>query len=812
MRNIYLLLIAICSFSISLAQTGTVSGTVTEENGETVIQANIIVDVSKGLATITDFDGNYSFELPVGTHLILYRYIGKEDEIVEVTVTEGSQKTVNVVLKEKVELINTIVVSASKYEKKLSEETVSIEVVRSDLLESNNINDAVDGLTKVPGVTVADGQANIRGGSGWSYGAGSRVLVLYDDLPLLSAEGGDAKWSLVPMENLESMEVIKGAASSIYGSGALNGVINFRTGFAKSTPETKINIWNGVTHSPRDKREAWWYDKNQIPFETGLNFVHKRKYGRTDFVWHGQASMQRSHLEFAGFSNARFGQKFRFRPRKIEGLSLGVNVNMYRSLGANFFLWQGTDSLSRVPLNGTASKSQSTRIIIDPFISYYDDRGNNYHIKFRYFNAKNEAELGQSSVPINYYGEFQYNRYFTKLKFNIVAGLAGFADVVKPEKGNVGSLSGDNRRYNIAPYAQLEKKLFNEKLNLTVGMRYEYFRMKSISNDTTFTSDLNRPLFRFGANYEIAEYTFIRGSWGEGYRFPSIAESFVNLNLGGVGIFPNPQLQDEQGWYAELAVKQGFKLTDNFQGFVDWSFFGMRYSDMIEVNFGKFGLGDPTAPSLIEQLGFGFSFQNVGETLVLGSEFTVQGTGKIGKFPLTLLGGYTYTNPRSLNWEDELTLYNEVGEVLTSIPSNNGLTTYEGTSTSTKNVLKYRTNHVFTLDAQTSFKKMDFGASVQYRSFMESIDYAFVSDLFISFESQLGTEAFSALRSFREQYSGRGTTLLSLRLMYNFTENASLTLQGNNLLNLTYTDRPALPGQPLNFTARFSYKFLGEKK
>ena len=185
---------------------------------------------------------------------MVFEYLGMSTDSVEVNIVANETLTQDFMLHEESTLINTIVVSASKYEKKLSEETVSIEVVGSDLLENNNIVDAEESLRKVPGVSIVDGQANIRGGSGWAYGAGSRVLVLYDDIPLLSADAGDAKWSLVPMENLETVEVIKGAASSIYGSGALNGVVNFRTGYPSLTPETKLNVWMTAMHSPPKQR------------------------------------------------------------------------------------------------------------------------------------------------------------------------------------------------------------------------------------------------------------------------------------------------------------------------------------------------------------------------------------------------------------------------------------------------------------------------------------------------------------------------------------------------------------------------------
>jgi outer membrane receptor protein involved in Fe transport len=221
----------------------------------------------------------------------------------------------------------------------------------------------------------------------------------------------------------------------------------------------------------------------------------------------------------------------------------------------------------------------------------------------------------------------------------------------------------------------------------------------------------------------------------------------------------------------------------------------------------------PDAETGIEKAGLGFSFQNIGETLIMGGELTVAGEGKIGNFPLRILAGYTFTRSKSLNWDDPITLYDVNGEVLETFPTSNGEYTYAGTASSDKNILKYRNPHTFTLDALTSFRKLDFGISIQFRSFMENIDYAFVSDIFTT-EATAGelAPAFKELKDFRERYDGRGTTLLSARMSYNFTEAISLSLIGNNLLNQTYADRPGLLGQPINFAARFSYGFTGKAK
>lgn len=830
----------------SYAQDATLKGKITDEDGMAAIQANVIVDASKGWATVTDFDGNYSLTLPAGTYAVLFKYVGKEDKVMQITLSEGEVKTQNVRFKEKIEMINTVVVSASKYEKKMSEETVSMEVLKSDLMQQNNIVNVEEGMNKVPGVTIIEGQANIRGGAGWSYGAGSRVMILYDDLPLLSADAADTKWSFMPTEITEQVEVIKGAASSLYGSGALNGVINVRTGYAKNTPETSVNIWSGVFGSPRDKNEAWWFDDNQQPFFSGFNIAHKQKFNRVDVVLNGQFQQNNNHLKEGSDGNARIGGKFRWRPEKVDGLNMGVNINAYRGWGTAFFLWDGFEGRgARTAMPGTASTYQNNRIAIDPFINYRDKKGNQFSLKTRYFNTANRNNTGQGSLPVTYNFDLQYNRYFERAKINVVGGLAGYYSTVRsPEDDVSASLVGEHNGSNVAPYIQLEKKFFDERLNLTFGARYEYFNITSLTYDTVLNSDLNRPLFRIGANYRVAEATFIRGSYGEGFRFPTMAELFVNSNIGGIGLFPNPGLQSETGWYGELGIKQGISLG-NWSAFVDAAFFINQYQNMMEFNFGQFATADLglfQATGDINALGVGFASQNVGDTRILGLELSGGSQGKIGKFPLNIMVGYTFIDPKALDWDEPVEFLGTDGrivrpgesapEIVTGNFSTNQANynrqetsaTYAAVSSSANNVLKYRNRHTFQLDVSTSYKKFDFGISVQYRSWMENIDYFFISDFltqptdFLDGQSvegiigENGTGAFSGLKEFREKYDGRGTTLLDARVAYNFNDHTKFSIVGKNLLNMTYDIRPTLLGAPMSFAAQFNYTFKHDKK
>jgi outer membrane cobalamin receptor len=140
--------------------------------------------------------------------------------------------------------LDEVVISAGKFEQKLSDVTVSMEIIKPSLIE-NKASQTLDIImNQVPGVVVSDGQASIRGGSGYSYGAGTRVLMLVDEMPMISADAADIKWNYLPLENLEQVEVIKGASSALFGSSAMNGVINMRTAYAKDKPQTSVSsVW-----------------------------------------------------------------------------------------------------------------------------------------------------------------------------------------------------------------------------------------------------------------------------------------------------------------------------------------------------------------------------------------------------------------------------------------------------------------------------------------------------------------------------------------------------------------------------------------
>lgn len=144
--------------------------------------------------------------------------------------------------------METVTVSASRSDTKLEDMPLSTTVLtREDIDRSPAIS--IDQLLKnVPGVNLSDAPSYVQHPTGQSIsmrGLGNaRTLVLMDGIPLNDAFYGTVQWHKVPMSSIERVEVVKGAASSLWGNMAMGGVINIITRAPKER-ETKVSASYG---------------------------------------------------------------------------------------------------------------------------------------------------------------------------------------------------------------------------------------------------------------------------------------------------------------------------------------------------------------------------------------------------------------------------------------------------------------------------------------------------------------------------------------------------------------------------------------
>ena len=273
MKKWKILLPALLLSSLTYAQKAVLKGKVSSEN-QPAPYANVVLSPVKQGAS-TDMDGNYSLSVDPGTYTVTVSFVGCVPVTEEITLNPGETLVRDYSLIKK--MLSTVVKTEGKYEKRVEDLTVSLDIIRPNIIENKNATSADQALQQTPGLIIVDSEPQLRGGSGYSFGAGSRVMVLVDDLPLLSGDAGRPSWGFIPVENVEQIEVVKGASSVLYGSAALNGVINVRSAYPTSKPKTKVTFFAGIYDIQKKHR---WYDSRSMPYNTGISFLHARQLGK----------------------------------------------------------------------------------------------------------------------------------------------------------------------------------------------------------------------------------------------------------------------------------------------------------------------------------------------------------------------------------------------------------------------------------------------------------------------------------------------------------------------------------------------------
>ena len=696
----------------------------------------------------------------------------------------------------------TVVVSAGKRRQAIEDVPVSMEILRPELIDNKGITDLEQAVDQTPGVYTMDGQVSIRGGSGFAYGTGSRVLLLWNGMPLLSGYAGDTQWNAIPMEQASQVEIMKGAASVLYGSGALNGVIALSEKEPQLIPLTKVKFQTGFYGSPRRQSLKWW---SSPPMQQQLEVFHSELKKRMGYTFSTTGFHNDGYRQGESEYRARVSGTIYAKAILDKRLKAGLGYNFQVQKTGNFLIWQ-SDSLAYTPSGyGDTTSGASTlvynlgqRLFIDPYVKFIDAQNNLHQLKTRLYwvNNGNISNASQSNAATIYFADYTFQHKFGSGS-TLSAGVTAIENVVHSQ------LFGNHQSQNFATYSQLE--LHKNKLDISGGLRFEYFAMDGNKPDSQFqipTKDEIAvpiyPVLRTGLHYKLKEYTHLRASLGQGIRYPSVAERYTRTSVGALNIFPNPTLQPEKGWAGELGLKQGFKIGD-WKAMLDVAFFINEYSNMMEFSFIYYNpitqqALNPINPSA-EDIEFltsgqynlsdwvGFQAQNSEKARISGLDFSFNSKGNLGKIELISLLGYTYMNPISLNTNAEY------------------LANFSDTTT---NMLKYRFKHLAKADIEANFRSWSIGGSLRYNSFMRNIDRVFEDDL----DPALNSEVYilPGLKAYRQKYN-QGNLLLDARLAYLFSENYRFSFIVNNVLNAEVSSRPGDIQAPRNFLFQLQAKF-----
>ena len=777
----------------AFSQNGKVVGKVRDTKGEELIGASVILKSDVSLGANTDEMGNYVIELPAGRCMLICRASDMIPDTLEVTVIADQTIQQDITLYEFGSELETYVIKVGKFDKPIEDQTVSLEILKPKLIESKNTRSIETALDQVPGLNILDGEPQIRGGSGFTFGVGSKVAVIVDDMPMLSGDAGRPEWGFVPVENIHQVEVIKGAASVLSGSSALSGSIHIRTAYPTNKPLTKINVYSGV-YSPTDIDGAKWY--SDVPLISGTSLLHSRKYKNWDIVLGGNLNYDHGYIgppvadpsvtdTITTFSNkqmashrARVNFNVRHRSKRFTGLSYGLNGNFMLAHSNMTFAWlNDTNGLFRAYPGAVFLQDQFISNI-DPFIVFNTAASGKHSLRTRILRTVNDMSANQSNQATVIYGDYQFQKKYTALKgFEFIGGISSththsYANIY------VGSGSPFNNMLNVSAYAQGEKKI-QQTVNLSVGGRLEYFQL----NDSITAL---KPIFRAGTSIKLYQETYLRMSYGQGYRFPTITERFIKTGVGNFGVFPNLNLKPESSWNAEVGLKQGLKFG-KLMGYLDAAAFWQEYENTIEYMFGIWDINSTTSFA-------GFKFLNTGRSRVLGIDVSFSGVAKLNKnLEITFMSGYNYISPKTLN-----------PDYIYATDDFNRKFSYNSTSLdSTSRVLKYRFLHNVKADMEFVYKKkFAVGVSVKYFSKIVNMD-----KIIKEFEEFTAEAPYiQTIRYMDYFYRNRhGNIVIDARISYELTDHHKLALIGTNILNNSYSLRPLKIEMPRTIMVQYTF-------
>lgn len=794
------------------AQKNILSGTVYDKYDNDVLPYTLISSPCLSEPVMADENGNFEIYVTTDECDFTFLFNTYVTETKHVVFDAKHRKIkLRVALESEVTNIGGITIVEEGQDNERATSTSSIVSIAPAEMANMNITEASDLVDKIPGVAVVDNEPQIRGGSGFSSGMGSRVLIMLDGMPFLRPDAGRPMWSFIPMENIHTIDVHKGASSVVFGSSALTGAVNVITAYPGLTPTTKVTVHAGVYDRPAlDYKTSWG---KVSPMKWGASFLHSRIIKNNfDFVIGGEYYNDQSYLgpEYpvsVGKSNegpyemrARFNFSTRYRAKKIRGLVASLNGNFMYSENATSFFWYDCDTNMYRTYAGSLTTSKDYMFYVDPVISYASADGSRYVLQNRVLYSNNDANDGvQSARSLMAYDEFKYTKSFKKIGMSLQAGLlnnytSSFGRVFSGN--NYDTVPQKMTCDNMAIYAQLEEKLLRNK-NLTIvgGARWEFYFANGHFNQ--------KPIFRLGINYQLlASHTAFRASIGQGYRYPSIGERYISITVGRYGFYPNPDLVPESSWNAELGIVQPFRVG-SFEGMFDVAGYYQQFDNFIEFAFGDWG----TKGNIMDDMGF--MYLNTGPASISGVDISLVGNGKISKnVNFNFILSYTYSHPITKN-RNGIYYSQYVNDSTT-----NDYTFVTTASDTTHSILKYRIQHNLKFDFGFTFwKKVSLDFSLSYYSAMRNVDQMFfdfdcenennsyAQNMFVQ---SWGDLPFRGYNKYFNEHT-KGSLVMDIGISYNILDNLKLSFVVKNFLNNEYTLRPMHLEAPRSYNVQIAY-------
>jgi len=437
------------------------------------------------------------------------------------------------------ELLNVKVTSASKKSQSLLESPSAIEIITKEELEILKCNRLSECLEFATGMSSVNGEGNvfstttIRGNTLVNYN--TNTLLLVDGIPILNPYHGSFNLDMMPLSSVERIEIVKGANSVLYGSNAINGVINIITIDADDEVMARVRYGSYDTLH-LEARGVYNYDEGSLRL-----FADRTTSNEESFNIKDENSQTRNFAQ--GYETDALIAKASYDEAWMHLQFFDRHLENYKT--GDFGI------LSNDKKEGNSEKEYLIAL------GYNYEINNDFSLKMKSVYHNWDLEKSRTGGQWDYeswswYNELELHMFENENSSNIF-GLSfedGKARRYKsdsiPTGYDVGATNEKTQNYSIYDNGNYE---INEDWSFIYGGRYFFSKY----HDATLNKDINNDNFsiRTGLLYDVQNNMTIKTLYSQAYRVPTYFEKEVN-SIGR--ILGNTNLEPEKSESYDLIL------------------------------------------------------------------------------------------------------------------------------------------------------------------------------------------------------------------------------------------------------------------
>ena len=621
-KNILMILFIGLFSNTLLAQNKVQVKVISKETKEIIFGANVFVKNTK-LGNTTDFDGLTTISnIKNGTQILLISYV--EFKTVERKLVFPRNNSIVIIeLDEDAETLETIVIQSTRSKRSIAKIPTRIEVVGAEELGEKAIMNSANiamVLRESTGIQMQQTSANSANQSIRIQGLDGRFTqLLKDGFPLFGGFSSGLSIMQIPPLDLQQVEIIKGSSSTLYGGGAIAGLVNL----VSKTPKTVQELDFMVDATSRNgKTVNVFYSKRQHKF--GVTFYTSGNLQKATDV---NADHFSDIPKVKSFS---INPSFFYYPNEQETWRLSLNTSIENRIGGDVAVINGNSNLDHSFFEENKSERFATQITYNKNIS-----------ENKTFNFKNSISYFKRDLILPSY-QFLGKQFatFTEATYNVFSDRSEwiFGGNIITEKFTEDPTTSIDRSYTqntFGGFAQNSYQ-FKEYITLESGLRTDY-----TSNYGVFM------LPRASLFIEYTNEISSRIGGGLGYKIPTIFTEDAELRS-----YKNVLPIDSANFKAETSI--GFNADVNYKTKI--------INDQVSLSFNQLFFYTQLKNSLIlAQQGNDYQFINAGKTLnSIGFETNL----KLKYSDFTLFTNYAFNDVKMDANQKSLTPKHSFGGVL----------------------------------------------------------------------------------------------------------------------------------------------------